>query len=494
VLDPGLQGPGLQEACRAGDDEPVRAISRPTPVPDRDVHSPPLVAASSRCGQASRARPGNRLQVAVIGGGAAALTTAWLLDGCHAVTLFERQEQLGGHADTVYVRIDDELMHVEAGFEFFSDVMFPSFNRLLRCLDVGVRKFPLSLTVYRGDHSRMYRLPPVRGRHVLWSELAPGKLSHLLQFRHVLERSRRIVEECDTTPTVAEFLARVRLSRSFTDGFLYPLLMGGWGIEREELERLAAYNVFKYFLLQRPSGLAPFFWNEVVGGTRTYVDAMTRELKQTTVTLGADITRLARADGKWLVEDRGTVHRFDQVVVATDARSATQMLAGVDEVGALSGELSDIRYAETRIAVHGDRRLMPRNPRDWSVLNVRFDAPTSAATIWKVWTGRSVFRSWVTHEPDLPAPLYALRTYQHVLPDPSYFRAQRVLAARQGTSGLWLAGVYMHDVDSHESAITSAVAVARRLASDSPNLRRLTSEEAERSVPAPAPARGMAPS
>ena len=464
--------------------------SQPPPVPDLDVPSLPIAASSHR-GQASSTHPGNRLRIAVIGGGAAGLTAAWLLDGCHAVTLFERGEQLGGHADTVHVQVDGEPMHVEAGFEFFSDVMFPSFNRLLRCLGVSVRKFPLSITVYRGDHSRLYRLPPVRDHHVLWSELLPGKLSHLLQFRHVLERSRPIVEERDTTHTVAEFIGGVRLSRSFTDGFLYPLLMGGWGIEREELERLAAYNVFKYFLLQRPSGLAPFFWNEVEGGTRTYVEAMIRELTQTTITLGADITRLARADGEWLVEDRGTVYQFDQVVVGTDARSAGQLLAGVDEVDALSRELRAIRYAETRIAVHGDRRLMPRNPRDWSVLNVRFDAPRSAATIWKAWTARHVFRSWVTHAPDLPTPLYALRTYQHVLPDPSYFRAQRSLAALQGTSGLWLAGLYMHDVDNHESAISSAVAIARRLAPDSPNLRRLTLEEAEQSEPAPVPAQGI---
>src|SRR5262245_21769311 len=291
--------------------------SQPPPVPDLDVPSLPIAASSHR-GQASSTHPGNRLRIAVIGGGAAGLTAAWLLDGCHAVTLFERGEQLGGHADTVHVQVDGEPMHVEAGFEFFSDVMFPSFNRLLGCLDVSVRKFPLSLTVYRGDHSRLYRLPPFRGRHVLWSELLPGKLSHLLQFRHVLERSRPIIEKRDTSPTVAEFIARVRLSRSFTDGFLYPLLMGCGGIEREEVEQLAAYNVFKYFLLQRPSGFSPFFWKEVVGGTQTYVGAMARELTRTTITLGADITRLAHADGEWLVEDRGTLHRFDQVVIATD--------------------------------------------------------------------------------------------------------------------------------------------------------------------------------
>jgi len=84
-----------------------------------------------------------------------------------------------------------------------------------------------------------------------------------------------------------------------------------------------------------------------------------------------------------------------------------------------------------------------------------------------------VFKSWVTYDDELPQPLYATATYQHGLIDTTYFDAQRQLRPLQGRHGVSLAGLYTADADSHESAIRSAVAVAERLAPDSPRLARL---------------------
>jgi len=43
------------------------------------------------------------MRIGVIGAGAAGLTTAWLLNDHHDVTLFEKQNRLGGHAHTIEV-------------------------------------------------------------------------------------------------------------------------------------------------------------------------------------------------------------------------------------------------------------------------------------------------------------------------------------------------------------------------------------------------------
>jgi predicted NAD/FAD-binding protein len=83
----------------------------------------------------------------------------------------------------------------------------------------------------------------------------------------------------------------------------------------------------------------------------------------------------------------------------------------------------------------------------------------------------------VTYDDALPDRLYLVRTYQHPKVNLNYYRAQRNLIPQQGEDNLWLAGLYMHDIDCHESALMSAVNIARRLAPESGNLQRLMSEQ-----------------
>ncbi len=58
---------------------------------------------------------------------------------------------------------------------------------------------------------------------------------------------------------------------------------------------------------------------------------------------------------------------------------------------------------------------------------------------------------------------------------PAYFRAQAALARHQGEGGLWFAGSYTRDIDSHESGVRSAIEVASRMLGRwSPPRTRLT--------------------
>lgn len=60
---------------------------------------------------------------------------------------------------------------------------------------------------------------------------------------------------------------------------------------------------------------------------------------------------------------------------------------------------------------------------------------------------RPILRGWVTYDEELPSSLYALTTYVHPKVNPRYFQAQKHLLALQGRDHLWLAGLYMHDID-----------------------------------------------
>ena len=70
-----------------------------------------------------------RRRVAVIGGGASGLLTAWMLQDEHDVVVYEADDRLGGHVHTVPVEHDDrETVYAEAGFKYFFDRTNPNLS------------------------------------------------------------------------------------------------------------------------------------------------------------------------------------------------------------------------------------------------------------------------------------------------------------------------------------------------------------------------------
>src|SRR4051812_20291201 len=63
-------------------------------------------------------------RVAVIGGGGAGVTTAWLLEQNYDVTLYEKADRLGGDANTVSVTLKGKAYPIDAGFEFINQQGF----------------------------------------------------------------------------------------------------------------------------------------------------------------------------------------------------------------------------------------------------------------------------------------------------------------------------------------------------------------------------------
>lgn len=418
------------------------------------------------------------MRIGIIGGGAAGLTTAWLLDGHHEVVLFEKQPRLGGHAQTIQVAQEGTSIGIDAGFEFFSTAMFPLFTRLLQSLGVALHTFPMTITLFTNDHRRVSLLPPIRNGRMLWSAFAPRPLAEMVRFQQVLKNSTALMQSQDSSLTLKQYFSSLQLGPAFQNAFLYPLLLGGWCVEKDEFEGFSAYNVLSYYVLNRPSGVSAKPWIEVEGGTQAYIRALAQTLTQTRIKFPATITHLGYAGDVYVVYlADGSTYECDHLVLATNAYEARALLAPLDGLEALTRLLGSFDYFKTTIAVHGDPRLMPARQEHWSVVNMRSDGTRSYTTIWKPWKSRvPIFRSWVPSANHLPEPLFALETYYHPKVTPAYFQAQAELASFQGQAHLWLAGIYTHAIDCHESAVLSAIKIARQLAPHSTRLKALLQE------------------
>ena len=232
----------------------------------------------------------------------------------------------------------------------------------------------------------------------------------------------------------------------------------------------------------RLTGITPTNWNEIVGGMHVYVKKLIAQLSNTAIHYSCSIDKITYENDTYSIQANGKKTTVDHLIIATNAHEAHRLLIDIAHAAPLASILASIKCYYTTVAIHGDRRLMPADEADWAVANIGYDGINSALTICKSWMREiPIFRSWVTYpvgmpeDNPLPQPLYALKHFYHHTLDAAYFNAQKNIAKLQGNNNLWIAGLYTHDVDSHNSAIVSAINIAKKLAPTSKRLHALTS-------------------
>lgn len=165
------------------------------------------------------------MRIAIIGGGAAGLFSAWLLEADHEVTIFEKETRLGGHAQTVSVDLEGRTYQVDAGIHYFSDRLQPTFMRLLRHLDAPVVQYNPSSTFVDLRDGWTVCMPPWGGASRLAISLKPRTLSTLIQLQRLIRASIDLVEgDGDPFITLENYVAGLNLSAHFRNDFLFPYL------------------------------------------------------------------------------------------------------------------------------------------------------------------------------------------------------------------------------------------------------------------------------
>jgi len=397
-----------------------------------------------------------RQRIAIVGGGGAGLCTAWLLQHSHEVTLFEKEGHLGGHARTVDVAADGGMVNAETGFKYFLDGSHETLLALMRLLGLRPERRTSSLTVDDRRHGRVLVLPP---RSPLQAARLLRHLPLVRALRRMMAGADGVVARRDWSKTLADEARDLGLSDRFVSELLLPLVASSWGTTVEQMAAFPAYDVMKNLW----KGAAGFY--ELPGGVSAYVRALAAATTARVET-GHPVARIA-SDGDGVLVDGA---RFDQVVVATPPWVAAELLGSLPVAAALR----EFRWFDTRIFIHGDPSFMPRARGDWSVINHRFEPDHLQMTEWSGHQRRlPVFRTWLPSGLPEPAPTHARKDFQHLLVTPANETLQRRLEEQQGASRVWLAGMYVTDVDDHESALVSAIRVATALCPGSPTLAQL---------------------
>lgn len=415
------------------------------------------------------------MRVAIVGGGIAGLLTAWLLQDGHEVMLFEESPRLGGHARTIDVVHGGREVAIDVAAEFFGTAdTYPLFHRLLQLLSVPTRSFAATATVHGSTGERKLVLPPWGRRGIDWSALTLTGIADFVRFGAFSIAVARSGEEALRQETIGRFLARA-CSGEFGSHLIEPFLLGQFGMPRPAFDDCLAYDILKYCSLAGPIRLSAPAMTEIVGGTRRYINAMAGTIGGKSLATATRVDGVTvRGSGLELVCAGGQRYDADHLVLATRVVDVARLYPIGPSADVLRNVVNSVDTFEAELAIHGDESVMPADRKSWSVANFRRTAQGSALTVWKPWLSPvPLFRSWVLQGDRILRNEYGRFRFRHPIGNSKYYAVQGAIKSLQGRNNIWFAGSYVHDNDCHESAVASAVDVARRLAPESRRLRQL---------------------
>ncbi|MFE0461793.1 NAD(P)/FAD-dependent oxidoreductase [Kitasatospora sp. NPDC058965] len=418
-------------------------------------------------------------RIAVIGAGVAGLSAAYQLREHAELTLFEQDDRLGGHANTIEVEDAGRVLGIDTAFVVMNRPSYPEFGAFLDELGVATVEHAGGFNFFDLDSGLQYGTRELN----LPEEEVTARYPE--EFRTIWREARRFHEEGRrdffrkrTDLPLGEYLDRGGYSEQFRHSYVILLCTAVWSVPAELIWQMPATTVIAFFMAHDEGGLGGqrVDWRTVEGGSISYVRkavaAIDAKVRLNEPVLGV------RADehGVEVATAGGTEH-FDHAVLAVHGDQARALLTEPDEVQ--RRVLANIRYNASLAVLHTDPSAMPADRSRWESWNygkVAVDGrarPYVAYYMNKLHGFESATDYFVTL--DYPgelredAVIRELR-YEHPVIDLDLRTLQQTVYQVNEGGRIKLCGSYFHSrrlhhdqIGSHEAAFASGRDAARTL-------------------------------
>ncbi|ALF60347.1 NAD(P)/FAD-dependent oxidoreductase [Psychrobacter urativorans] len=344
----------------------------------------------------------DKKRVAIIGSGVSGLTCAHYLSKQYEVTIFEANDYIGGHVNTIDVTLQtgkktnskhSETSAIDTGFIVFNERTYPNFFRLLHDLQVPFQATDMSFSVKNVARNFEYN------GHTLNTLLSQRKnvlnpkfwqfIKDILQFnKHI----RQLCQDFDTAKaqgqdvsvltkqTLGSYLDSKHYGNLFTDNYLLPMVSAIWSTSLKEVQDFPLVFFAQFFdnhglleVVNRPQ------WFTIKGGSKQYVNKLvTRFVKAGgTIKVNSPVAAVTRSADKVTLkvmnktDDNAETLIFDEVIFACHADTAQRLLADAskDETEILS----HFQFTNNTAVLHTDSSVLPKKPLAWASWNYLID-------------------------------------------------------------------------------------------------------------------------
>ena len=413
------------------------------------------------------------MKIAIIGTGIAGLGAAYLLNRIYDIELFEANDYIGGHTNTITVMDEGQPLNVDTGFIVYNTTTYPLLMRLFDELDVPTQPSNMSFSTScrRTGFEYGSQIPMglfARKRNLI-SPTFWQVITDYLRFGREGEVDRHNPRYQDYT--LGEYVKEKGFSQSFVKYQLLPMTSAIWSSPQATIEDFPLVYLLNFYahhgVLDRRKGVK---WRTVTGGSQEYVTKLVQPFRHK-IYLNSPVTAVKRYPNHvTLTLKDGSQHTYAHVVIATHSDQALRLLA--DATPTEQDILGKLPYEQNTAVLHTDENTLPRHRAAWASWNYTLGADgnqeqPASLTYWMnaLQSLKSNTNYCVTINPNDPIrPKHIIKTMQYAHPvyTMESLAAQRRLPEINGKNRTHFCGAYC-GYGFHEDGLRSGVAAAAQL-------------------------------
>jgi len=412
------------------------------------------------------------MKIAVVGAGISGLSAAYYLSKKHKVDLFEKENQFGGHANTIKVAYEhNKEIAIDIGFMVFNKNTYPNLINFFSENKIEIEKSDMSFSVSVKDSDMEYCGKGLGG--IFSNKKNLLNLKFIKMFFEIIsfyKNCEKIETEQVKSKTLGEHLKEIKISDYFINYHIIPMVSAIWSMPPYEATQMPLsffLNFFKnhglFKIKNRPQ------WFTVANRSKTYVDKVISQISGERFK-NYNINKVVRSDfgAKIFYGEENEFFDYDKVVIATHADEALKIIDNPTSDEELI--LKNFKYRGNIAVIHFDESIMPKNKKAWCSWNSSMSVDNIERTSVTYWLNqlqnlkidKNIF---LTINPF--REISADKTYKKVRFTHPYFDADALLNQKnlqkiQNTKNILFCGSYF-GYGFHEDGIKSSIEMLKTL-------------------------------
>ena len=312
------------------------------------------------------------MKIAIVGSGISGNSLAYTLSKEHDITLFEKNNRLGGHSHTHEIISQGKKINVDTGFIVFNKKTYPLFTKLLDELNVHYEKSDMSFSVFSKDRNFEYNGTTLNTLFSQRKNIFNYKFIKMIYEIIKFNKVALTLLSAKTEISLETFLRQNNFSDYFCKNYILPMGSAIWSSNINSMLKFPAVFFVKFFnnhgmlnINDRPQ------WLTVTNGSKEYVEKLTASIKKN-IRLNCPVKAVKRNKDSVEIKSSDGTEIFDYIFFACHSDEALKLI--IDPSTQEKEVLSSIPYSKNEVTLHTDESIMPNNKLTWAAWNYNIDS------------------------------------------------------------------------------------------------------------------------